>query len=639
MFNEGLYLFSEISATFIVIIYNRVLNKLFRRSQKMSELFTIASTHERINLPFDQFKNSDVYYEIIMYQSEEMEEVYLLKGQNDDNSAYLLIGVSSSEGKLFGLNKDTALKALNQILNRLTFNYAKQVDNKEISIGEINDAIQSLEHIPDSLLNKHDKFIKLTDSFYVLLKMDEERKTKAKMYIQVSEENYILPERLNFVGYSGSDDYGEIVLNNIFEKNLKSFHLINELSIFIDIGGGKRQQYVGLVVLVRKESDSSAILHFTTNAYNLKKSRMGVLISENIDPIYLIDFMIRSNGWEANFEGMEKYNQPFIVIIPIYNLEIETESIGLGNVEFFSSSSNNYDVLMMKEKLNEKWQGQTIAKVNVDSDSFYDTYSQAKRQIEDALNAINHIVKNDSLFELYSTENTISEWKRDFFVPKPRISSLVYMRNIVTDGIIVSDMERIVEPNTLKLGESFNEKVDFLEWYEDLIAANMDDSISKEMKSLLSALKWLKRSWDSSNIEDQIIFSNIAVEFLLSGETAPPLLNKDLNNQIVEAALKEFDSIFDGSDNEKNKLTNDIKQKFSGAMTNPPLFAKLNHLIDTLEIPIKKDDKDVLSLIRRKRNHLVHGRATEGIEMMDIWKANTIIGMIIAFKMKHKGGN
>src|SRR5699024_9768222 len=129
------------------------------------------------------------------------------------------------------------------------------------------------------------------------------------------------------------------------------------------------------------------------------------------------------------------------------------------------------------------------------------------------------------------------------------------------------------------------------------------------MKSLLSALKWLKRSWDSSNIKDQIIFSNISLEFLLSGETAPSLLKKDVNNKIVEAALTEFDLVFDGSYEEKNKLSNDIKQKFSGAMTNPPLFAKLNHLIEIIEIPIKKSDKDALNLIRRKRNHLVHGRA------------------------------
>lgn len=605
----------------------------------MTKLFTTAAMHERINLPFKGFKNSKVYYEIIMYQNGEMVEAFLLDSQDDHNPAFSLIGVSSNKGKLFGLDKDTALKVLNQILNRLTFNYENQDDNKEVSILEINDAIQALMHIPDGLLNEQDKFIKLTNNFYALLKVAEEKKTLLKIYLQVSKDKYIEPEMFNFVGFSGSDDYGEIILTDIFEKNLNSFHLINLLPIYIDSGKGKQQEYEGLVVSARKEKDSSAILHFTSNTYNLKKTKMGVLISENIDPRDVIDFVVRSGGWEANIEGLKRHNQPFIVLMPIYNLEVETESIGIGNVEFLPRNSNNYDALILKERLGKKWQEQTVAKVNVDSESIYDAYSKAVKQIEDALNAINHIVKQDTLFELYSTENTISKWKREVFIPKPRISSIVYIHNLVTGGIIISDMERIVEPNVLKLDESFNEKVENLDWYEDLIAANMDSCSSKEIKSLFSALKWLKRSWDSSNIEDQIIFSNISLEFLLSGETVPPLLGRNVNNKMVEAALREFDLVFDGSDEEKNKLSNDIKQKFSGAMTNPPLFTKLNHLIDRLEIPIKENDKNDLNLIRRKRNHLVHGRATEGIDMLDIWKANTIIGMVIAFKMKQKGGN
>lgn len=605
----------------------------------MREMFTTASKRSTINLPFERFKCSIVYYEIITYHNEEMEEVFLLKSDDAGTPAFLLIGVSSSEGSLFGIHKNTALNAMNQILNRLTFNFENQDSNNEISIRKINEAIKSLEQIPDGILNKDDKLFEFTDNFYGLINTAEKTKSILKIYLQISEDNYIEPDWFSFVGYSGSDDYGEIVLADMFEKNLKSFHLINELPIFIDNGKAMQQQYVGLVVSVRIENNSSVILQYSSNVYTLKKSKLSVLISENTDPRYLVDFIVRSNGWKANIEGLESHNQPFLVLIPIHNLIVETESIGIGNVEFLPSNSDNYDVLMMKNKLKEKWQEYTLAKVHVDSQSFYEAYSQAKKQIEDALNAINHIVKQDTLFELYSTENTITEWKREVFVPKPQLTSLVYTRNLVTNGIVVSDMEQIVEPNILKLGESFNERVEKLDWYEDLIAANMDNSVSKEMKNLLNALKWLKRSWDSTNLEDQIIFSNISIEFLLSGETAPPLLKKDIKNKIIDAALREFDLVFDGSDIEKNKLSNDINQKFSGAITNPPLFAKLNHLIDRLEIPIKKSDKDILNLIRKKRNDLVHGRATENIDMMDIWKANTIIGMVIAFKMKNKGGD
>ncbi|MGG3450370.1 hypothetical protein ABER98_10885 [Domibacillus aminovorans] len=605
----------------------------------MSELFTKAATRLPINFPINPFENSIVYYEIIMYQNEEMIEALLLKSEDTETSSFLLVGVSSNKDSLFAINKKNALKALNKILSRLTFLFEDGDNNKEISIREINEVIQSLMRIPDVSLNNNDRFVQLTDNFYGLINNVEEIKTTAKINLQISEDSYIEPDEFSFVGHVSSDDYGEIVLTDILKKNLKSFHLINEFPIFVDCGKGMQQQYVGLILFVRKENNSTVTLNFSSNVYNLKKTKMGALSAEDIDGRNVIDFMIRGNGWEVNIEDINRHNQPFLVLMPIHNIKVETESIGIGNVEFLPSNSKNNDVLKMKDKMKDKLNDYTWAKVNVDSYSFYESYLQAKKQIEEALNAVNHLVKQDTLFELYSTENTITEWNRDFFIPKPKISSHVYIRNLITNGIIISDMEQIRVPNILKLDESFNEKIERLDWYEDLIAANMDNSVSKGTKNLLNSLKWLKRSWDSTNLEDQIIFSNISIEFLLSGETAPPLLGKEIKNKIISAALKEFDLVFDGSDEEKNKLHSDINQKFSGAITNPPLFAKLNQLIKRLEIPIKNSDNDSLNLIRKKRNDLVHGRATENLDMMDIWKANTIIGMIIAYKMKSKDGN
>ncbi|WP_285767524.1 HEPN domain-containing protein [Peribacillus sp. SI8-4] len=601
----------------------------------MTELFTAAAKHIPINLPFEPFKNSVVCYEIIMYQDEEMIKAFLLKSKKSEVPAYLLIGVSTITGDLFGINKYTAIQVLNQILNRLT-TYKNQ--NEKISVDDINVAIKLLEQISDEILENGDNLIKLGNHFYGLIDINEDEKTSLKMQIQVSEEDFITPLRFNFVGYSGSDDYGEIVLKDVFEMNLKTFHLINEIPIYVDYGEGMQKYYLALIISVRKENNSTVTLNFNTNVYNLKKSTLGLLISENTDPRYLIDFMVRSNGWKADIEGIEEHIQPYIVLIPVHNILVETESIGIGNVELLASDSDNYDIALMKEKLKDKFGHYTLAKVNVDSQSPYAAYSQAKKQIEDALNAINHIVKQDSLFELYSTQDYITEWKRDVFVPKPKVGSLVYVRNLVTNGLVVSDMEKIVEPNILTLDESFNEKIENLDWYEDLIAANMDNDVSEEMKNLLNALKWLKRSWDSTNLEDQIIFSNISIEFLLSDEKVSPLVNKGIRKKVVAAALNEFNSVFDGSKEEKDKLSEDIKGKFSSSLTNAPLFAKLRNLIATLEIPITKTDENSLNLIRKKRNDLVHGRATENIEMMDVWKSNTIIGMIIAYKMKHKGG-
>lgn len=602
----------------------------------MSEIFKIAAKGYPIRFPHPLFENSVVYYEILMWENGKCIEVLLLKSEQSSFKKFLLIGGSSRDGNLFAINKISAIKALNLIVNRLTYNIGNK---EEIQIDEIKQAITNLNNIRDDDLEKEDKLLHITDNIFVLINAEKNEGYNIKLRICSSNGTIINPTIFNFVGFSGSDDYGELIIENIEKEELKFLHLINEFQISVGYGEEMNIEYSGLILKVKRVSESSIMMIFSSTVYNLKNSRIGFVISKNINPLHVIDLLVRNHGWKANIEGLKETVHPYIVLIPIRNLVLETESIGIGNVELISNTSNNNDVVQMKELVKEKWQGETIAKVNVDGKSIYESYLIAKRQIEDALNVINHLVKQDSIYELYSAEKYLTEWDRDAYVPRPSLTSLMYIRNLVTNGIIVADMENIYEPNSLRLGKDFNEKLEKLEWYEELVASNMDNEADKSVINLFNALKWLKRSWDAVNLEDQIIFSNISIEFLLSEEKVPPLLKKGLRKKIISAAINEFNSEFEGSEEEKEKLANDIKQKFSLTLTNAPLFAKLDKLINDLDIPVNSTDREYLNKIRKKRNDLVHGRVTENIEQIDLWKANTIIGMIIAYKMKYRGRN
>ncbi|MED2981300.1 hypothetical protein P4311_07595 [Bacillus thuringiensis] len=598
----------------------------------MSGLLHLASVHTPVGLPFDLFKNCYIYNQVVTYTNGICNQALLLKSEITNTPYFILVGTSPESKKVFGIDKKIAIKSLELIKNRLDNSNEEGLD-----VADIKQAIKALQSIDIENLGNQEIFSNLTTNIFVILSNTDNSFSEWKLRIRVSDELELIPTEFNFVGFKGSDDYGEVIIDNVHRLNLSLLRLLNDFRIDIDSGNGYISEYLGLVDSVQKTEHSGIKLTFTSNMYHLKNSRTAVTVLRELHPFNYIDFITSHHGWQANIEGYEKINQSYTVLIPIKDLQIDTDSIGIGNVQFLPTNSRDDDVNHMIEILKDTFSGDSLAKVNIDADSPFDAYLGAKKQIEHAMNVVNHLIRQDTVFEFYAVEPSLATWSRNDFIPKPYLTSLVYIINNVTNGLLITDVQNLVEPSMLKLGQGFNERIEGLEWYEDIVTAAMDDELDSETLNAFNALKWLKRSWDASNIEDQIIFSNIAIEFLLSGEKVSALIEKPLRRKIVKAAIEEFNSNYNGNVKEQEKLARDINEKFSRSLTDAPLFVKLEYLVKRLNVPITKSDMAYLRKVRNKRNDLVHGRDTDSIDKIDLWRTNSIIGMIIAFKMKEKG--
>ena len=67
----------------------------------------------------------------------------------------------------------------------------------------------------------------------------------------------------------------------------------------------------------------------------------------------------------------------------------------------------------------------------------------------------------------------------------------------------------------------------------------------EEITPLFNSLKWIRKSWETSNFEDKIINIIIALEFIVSKEPNVPMMSKSLRKACIKA-IKEVITNFEG---------------------------------------------------------------------------------------------
>ncbi|KIL39298.1 hypothetical protein SD70_21120 [Gordoniibacillus kamchatkensis] len=322
-------------------------------------------------------------------------------------------------------------------------------------------------------------------------------------------------------------------------------------------------------------------------------------------------------------------------MVPIYKLVLKS-SIGLANVTLTPSGQNTRELENIYKLLEDDahiFKDNTLAIIHIENDNIYDAYNIAKIQIQQSLDVLMHLVRSDTLFQGFSTTDKVQYWKRDELTPKPELSSWFYIEDNFTGEYIATNTDKIIEPEALVLDDNFNSKLSLLEWYESLFF-ELADNKNKKIESLFSALKWLRRSWDADNAEDQIIYAIIALEFVIAGESAPPLISPNYQESIIRASLEALNEIYIGDEKEKKLIIQQLKQKLSHALTDAPLLSKMRSLIQRLNVPIAEEDIMRIKNARTLRNEVVHGKSSEALKLIDVWKLNNAIGLITAHKLK-----
>lgn len=568
-----------------------------------------AAKHTFVNTPFVGFKQCLVACQLVHHTAALCtDQMFLLvpcsdKGVLVSNSPVLLIASSPAEKKLMPLS----VQQVEWVLDMLS-----DVKTESDKIGELLD-FNDLEEARTAVRNIQNlvkPVSKLTKKLSVVIAWNVAPTNLWEVQVEISGISMI-PKSLEFIGFSGSNDNLKMIFNldDISQDNIKSLRLLDDVLLYVDLGNGKELEYTGICTRLAVH-DGLLVMIIESFAHDLSKSRLGHLSVVGFSPLDLIHLMGRNGGFEENklkIQGFIPDSKVYSVTIPILNVKL-TQSFGFGNVTFNPPGHYPEEISRIRQVAKESstvFETNSLAVVHVETNTLYDAFKIGINQIEQALDVVLHIVRADTVFKGVAADSIFGSWELDELTPNPVVSTWVHVEEPFGGGRIVMDTSRIELPNVLTIRTDIHNILEQMEWYESLIRY-LAETGDEGLKSLFSALKWLRRSWDAKDAEDKIIFANIALEFVASGEPSPPVIPKELTKIVRKVAVSKFEELYNGE--EKEKYVTMLNQKLGDSLNNAPLRTLIEGIVERLSTPITDSDMALIFEGRKIRNDLVHGR-------------------------------
>ncbi|WP_249849624.1 hypothetical protein [Bacillus subtilis] len=417
-------------------------------------------------------------------------------------------------------------------------------------------------------------------------------------------------------------------------QGLKNIHLSEDWVIRYWINDNSIES-AGTIYEVKKGIDGITIF-LSSFIHELSKKKMDFFSFQGSDPNSPLQAILRSSGMlkeQINIEGFGVKFVPYLVLLPIENLMLNNFEFGLGGVTFLTKDQAFDMYKGFEEKYNHNLLGQfdTFAQTIVESDNVYDAYLLGRQKVQDAIDMIILLSKNERVFNLYNLGNELNEWNRLRLYQNPKCSSLYYVENLVGVENILGDSKNTWENNSLGVDSQFEKVFRELDWYEEKLYKKQTGQQSTLDKQLFNALKWLNRSWKAEDIEDKVIYTNIAMEFLVDKIETDPFLPDEIIREfkkLLKQLLKEQSDTF------TEEYSRKIKEKSLGKLKDPPLKIKVQTLIRHLSIPITDEDFSKLWKVRDYRNDLVHGRDELKINPENVLSANILLGELIVYRLR-----
>lgn len=596
----------------------------------MDKFYNLSDMAREIILPIKQFNQSKLYYSIILVDEGELFQSLLLKKEEKDQ--YLLVGFDPILKEIKSIDKKMAIKALNLLYRRACSEY----NVEKFSYKDIEKAITELEQSHFKIPPKKDIIhYKINKQFSVLL-------SNSYSPVEVSittfhKQGYsLVPNSLSYTSHNQILDYGELNFKDLSKLEISKYiNLLDDTILDIQING-KSHKYAGENYELSKNSEGTMLI-FSSSFFSMSNLKLGKIKADNISLHNVISPILRPAGLnkgQINIEGHTESFLPHILLFPVKNLLIDGK-FGIGNVNFYSFNENFPELEEAKRISKEdfgSFAAETYATVPLMATDFHEAYTTGISIVNIALDAISHLSKQDNLINDVNG-NKNNQWKRKDIYSKTHLSSYFYVENLITNEKMVQEINSFYHPVELTIDQNFLNKLSDYEWYEEIISLHMDNQEETPL-NLFMALKWLKRSWDSENIEDQIIYTIISLEFILGSEKLESNISKQDRKEIANKGVEVFKERHgEVSLEEEGKL----KSKIISSLASVPLLAKLRNMISRLNIPTDEEDFKKVHKIREARNKLVHGKAINDIEQTDIWKVNTIIGKMIFYKLKVQG--
>ncbi|PJH92003.1 HEPN domain-containing protein [Bacillus sp. SN1] len=574
------------------------------------------------SIPYNGFENNNLVLSMLYSKDTIILHYLVLKQKNKEK--FMICGFDFISGSIIPVeirNIGSVLRNLRDFLNS--------------EYNTMNIVIESIDEIVEHFENK--KIKKKIDTYKSLSILTSTQRNIISGSCEVySNGKLIRPHKTLLISSRSGLLFGKFEFESNQDKvqGLKNIHLSEDWVIRYWIKDNSIES-AGTIYEVKKGTDGITIF-LSSFIHELSKKKLHFLSFQGSDPHSPVQAILRSSGMlkeQINIEGFGVKFVPYLVLLPIENLMLNNPEFGFGDVTFLTKNQAFDMYKGFGEKYNHNLLGQfdTFAQTIVESDNAYDAYLLGRQKVQDAIDMIILLSKNERVFNFYNLGNELNQWNRLRLYQNPKCSSLYYVENIVGLESILGDSNNTWENNSLGVDSQFENIFRELDWYEEKLYKKQTGQQSTLDKQLFNALKWLNRSWKAEDIEDKVIYTNIAMEFLVDKIETDPFL--------PDAIIREFKKLLkqllkEQSDTFTEEYSNKIKDKSLGKLKDPPLKIKVRTLIRQLSIPITDEDFSKLWKVRDYRNDLVHGKDELKINTENVLIANILLGEFIVYRLR-----
>ena len=541
-----------------------------------------------------------------------------------------------------GLAKSGDIKQYNELDIYFLFQIEKEYGFIPIDCNNLNEILSLLNKIPlkneirsiISSIPKDKEYkveklqtIELTNRFFCNINNITTEFPNSDTSLIIFEEYKLCPKLMSFFCY---DDlrfnlYAEI--NEYEQVEISKWHILSGLKLYVneEFEGEYYPEKVWFndqIVCISAQTMESAILS-SSNVSELKYS--------GATPYQLIDFMMSIAGLNDRVsypKGYEKNFMWYTVIIPVRRLEINSE-FGVGCVRFINGENLNQSIIDFSE--GDFTTYKTFAIVHVNEHRIYNAYQKGSGQIQRSLDFLMNISRDDSLFSNHSYCKQPINRSIQYYDTRVELSDWVYIEAPSTSEKLICNYADYNSPSALSISDDIIKSLNDSQKAE-LLMIKISNKKDKRITPLFDSLKWVRKAWDSTDTDDQIINAIIALEFIVAGEKGVPLLENGKLELILndfESSIREHYSICE----ETSELVNKSKEKLKNSFSETPFMIKLSSLIERLKIPISKHEMQLIVKARKKRNLIMHGKESAILSNQEIKQLCETVSVIAFYKM------
>lgn len=565
----------------------------------MINIFDLLINKKLINCNVNGYENSKIKSGCILFKKEEGLKVLLIIESKDKRD--LICEYVLNRAAIKGICKDDLVEMLN---------YMNSIENS--SYGDID--VENIENI----LKRNKKKIAIINkeiSIFVENKTEKKRTSKVKnCIININKVKLNIDE----FKYCTDGKAQECLIKLDIDEDLKEKLIFLGDEFVLSI---LDEEVVSTSLICKNYEKCDGKLKLVCSdplIYELSKVKTDYLYAEEsrgVENQNILHFMLRQAGLkDENIScgvTRDKETLAYKVILLIKKLQIDDE-IGCSYVTFYSNETDNYEINKFKKKLESVNYSDDVfsfAEVIVNASSLYDAYILAKEIVLITSQVIRFTIRDNIL-----NNGNINFWDKKAENWELEISKWSYIECLPYNQVIIGNINNISVQNEIYLSKD-SKYIDNHLFIDNLLHKN----INEDFKNVLRVVKWINKSWDSSDFEDKIIYTVIAMEFLIVNEKDNPLIEKRYIRKIGKYIREEF------KEDISSETIDKVNDKIFNSLTSDTMMNKFNNLLISLDINLNEEDQTIIKDIRRIRNDITHGREYKNIDIKNIDKVNSLI--------------